>query len=96
MNKLLMLTTIVTMAGCSSPDYLELRTGLHQHSQIPSICLGTGMSSHLASKVAANAVWIGQKDFSWQAGYSNEFCMLNEESKTDRVFSVEGAYKFDL
>ena len=78
------------------PDHIDINAGLKQHNKRSPLCEGDGTSKKLTSEVAAKAVWVMQKDFSYYAGYSKEYCMLNEKSKSDGMIEIGINYRFDL
>lgn len=96
MKKLLLLSALFSSPVMAAPDYIDLRFGLNQHNNVPSVCRGSGMSRHLTSRATIGAVWLMQKDFFYRASYSAEYCMMNDKSEQDGIYTLEVGYKFDL
>lgn len=94
MYKMIFLLPIVT--ACTAPDYVDLKAGFNQYKEESPICLGNGVSDHLTSEVGFNVVWLAGSDLSAYAGYSKEYCMLNDESAVSTKVTGGVGYRFDL
>ena len=94
MNKLLILATAATMAGCAAPDYYKVSAGLSQHERISDLCIGSGMTKHLISSLSAGGVWDLTDSFKVETSIEENYCMFNEKSNTDTVYESKIVYEF--
>ena len=90
------LGAIIASEAQGLPDVIDITMEGRQHKDKASLCVGRGMSDKLTSEVAVKAIWYESNQFSWFAGYSKEFCMLNKESLSEGKFSVGIGYRFIL
>lgn len=90
------LLALFSYEAAAWPDRIEFDAKLNQYSEQSALCLGSGMSKNLTSELSVTGVWVAQNDLSFRAGYSKEYCMINNKSDSATKMTLGIGYKLDL